>query len=517
MKKQLIHILAIAVLFLAGCDTTSTTTLLNGDFLPADTSLPNILSPEEGDTVLNLTADLRWTAKEGAEYYSIEVATDGAFAQQITGSPFRVAAPNTFYKLTLPSAGTYYWRLRASVTASGQYASSYFEAKEDCLYVYFPYDPADPDAKPDDTDKTGNIDNPYQTINRAMAEAYRLGISTVKVASRGEISAGNFAAYEEYFILKDGVNILGGYNPDFSIRHDFNTGLENNPYETRLEGKYNQNITIENIFAPTLIEGITIRTENNTGLEVKKSGCELVISKSIIISNNTNYSNALSLSSTGIRVTGNIIKSGNAQNTSYGIFNQYGDPEIVNNLIISGSSDEQTSYAIYNNYNAAKPVIINNTIIAGEAASFSQTSAGLYNYDIDSDCMPIVINNIIISTDNTDTRYGIYGSGAGDINYHYNCIYGNGGTDYTGITADGTNVTGVNPNLDADYKLTASSPDSVKYGGYDVYNDTENYEYVTPMDEYLTDIIGTDRTTGWPTASDPGNGGSGWSMGAYEY
>ncbi|HOW82328.1 MAG TPA: hypothetical protein PK573_07205, partial [Spirochaetota bacterium] len=490
MKKQLIHILATAALIITACDNTSTTTLLNGDFLPADTSLPNILSPEEGDTVLNLTADLRWTAKEGAEYYSIEVAIDEAFAQQITGSPFTVEVPNTFYKLTLPSAGTYYWRIRASVTASGQYASSYFDAKEDCLYVYFPYDAADPDAKPDDTGKTGNLDSPYQTINRALAEAYRLGISKVRVASRGEISAGNFAAYEEYFVFREGVSVQGGFNADFSERHDFSTGLENNPYETRLEGKYSQSIKIEEIYSPTLIEGLSIKTTKGMGLNIQNCGIDLIIRFCLIVSEMSyGGSTGLYILNSSSRIVKNLIKSSNnvELGLTAGLENIGGDPEIINNCIISGSMVNNGGYS-YGVHNDGDCILINNTIISGvtsyAGSENTATSTGLYSTDTNN---PVVINNIIITIDENYERYGIQATGGF---YYYNCIYGNGGTDHTGITLGTGNVT-VDPLLDADYKLTASSPSTVTGGGViDPFDIVE----ITPLDEYLLDIEGAART-----------------------
>lgn len=566
MKKQLIHILATAALIITACDNTSTTTLLNGDFLPADMSVPNILAPADGAAVIDadLVTDevevlLSWTGKSGAESYTVEVFSDDALTAHIPGSPFTVPAPETSVSIEVPSAGTYFWRVRASVTAAGLY-SDYrcFKALEDCLYVHFPYDPADPDAKPDDTGKTGNIDSPYQTINRAMAEAYKLGISTVKVASRGEISAGNFAAYEEYFSFKDGVSLQGGWSSDFTVRHDFSAGIDDNDYETKLAGKYYQPMKIEDIYTATLIEGFVLNpyldgvAYNTGGFIIENCGRDLIIRYCKIYSEGLGMQCAsLLVKYSAAQIICNRISSSESSSyTLFGVVNYYsdstlsgneiiansvsvtgelsclscgvqysGDGVLINNLIVAGNASGgigmSTSESFGLNINSGNPLVINNTIVGGNATTVSATacSYGLCN---ESDCFPLIINNIIMTNDLAGDSFGIYGSGVNgsgtdddDDNYYYNCLYSNNGINYTGITADVTNVT-VEPSLDSDYMFTASSPSTVTGGGV---IDPFTLAGITPLDEYLLDIAGVTRT---PTYVE-GSALTGWSMGAYEY
>ncbi|MDH4199155.1 MAG: hypothetical protein OEV66_02150 [Spirochaetia bacterium] len=125
---------------LAGCKgDTSTADLLNGNFINklADTSPPNILTPKDGE-VLGLKVVFQWTAKAGASKYTIDVATDSAFSNTITGSPFTVDAPNSSLTVDLSTNGTYYWRVKADTTTAGQYGSGSFDVVDSVIYVYCP-------------------------------------------------------------------------------------------------------------------------------------------------------------------------------------------------------------------------------------------------------------------------------------------------------------------------------------------------------------------------------------------
>ncbi len=515
--------------------------------------------PVKIDPELNDLLDMRlsWTAKSGADRYTLEVFSDRAMTEPVPGSPFSVSASDNFTNVVLPAAGVYWWRVRVSAPDSGQYSEpTSFDAREDCLYVYFPYDPDHPAARPDDTGRTGNIDSPFQSINRAITDADRYGISTIKVATRGRLNPydplSDFAAYTEHFMFLPGIVLKGGYRylapegsaPSMERADGFPDSLEDNPYETRLEGKYDT-ISIKNIFAPTTIEGFAIRTGKSMALDIQYCGRDLIVRDCIlsssyasegaaglyinfsdvqIIHNNISTADSANNSRfTGVEIRqgepvliNNMIMPGNVSSSSgsphsYGVMNA-GNPILVGNLIIAGNVTGDTSQSfscgILNDTDSS-PILVNNTIIGGDADSDGgmSSSYGMYNNSIPG----LVTNNIFLSmdTDSGDTRYGVFGTGLSDDNYYYNCIYVDGVTDYSGITLNSGSVT-VDPLLDAEHRPTASSPSAVQTGGIiDPFSKAD----IPVLDAYLSDILGAARTPAYVENSTD----TGWSVGAYEY
>jgi len=74
--KKILYIILASLLLVPACDTTSTSSLLDGDFLPADTSPPSNQYPDNGQVIIDLNNDeddpqfndvldmrLSWTAK----------------------------------------------------------------------------------------------------------------------------------------------------------------------------------------------------------------------------------------------------------------------------------------------------------------------------------------------------------------------------------------------------------------------------------------------------------------------
>ncbi len=92
---------------LVTCSTPVTTgDLLEGNVVLSDKTTPTIISPAStgGGRAPNLKTTLIWATKIPARYYEVEVASDSAFQNPISGSPFKVSAPTTELAITLPDA-----------------------------------------------------------------------------------------------------------------------------------------------------------------------------------------------------------------------------------------------------------------------------------------------------------------------------------------------------------------------------------------------------------------------------
>ena len=606
--KRITYIVIFAVLCMTGCDGTSTSEYLNGEFIDYlnDTTPPDAILPVAGEKVFNGTAVLQWTSKKGALFYTVEVTQDVSsdFTAQIPGSPFTVFAPDTVLSLDLPvESSTYCWRVRANITLPGQYGQSSFEAMDDSVYVYCPADV----SEPDDAGMAGNISKPYQRILRGIAEADRLNLDTVKVAARGNTTDG-FLPYNELVVLKDGINLFGGYTSLFT-----EAGRDSSVNTTIIKGEHGLTVKAKDIVLATVFDGFTVQGQDDgvdtysvyvdscyydftisncdiigavtdaegidsyglylvdspvnivdnviNGGELSGSGWSLCYSIAVYQSNAVIQNNNIiggiasdttygvyisdgspvltmntingpdsarnyygiyaegsnpeitdneiaggaeaSLSSIGIGFNGsdgslvlnNIISGNDAESASYGVLvinsgSQH--DKFINNLISSGVSPSTFGFSIVN----SNPLVLCNSIIGGEAADEpGSVSCGMRIND--DSYHPIVIDNIIVSIETSDERYGIDGLAAEHL---YNCYWSGGGTDYNGFSLH-TGEVAVNPNFTEEYRLKALSPDSVQFGGIDL-------SVLFGVYPYDTDLDGNPRTTG--------SGDTGWSMGAYE-
>lgn len=65
--------------------------------------------------ITGTTLDFTWATITGATSYTLEVATDNAFASPVTGSPFTITAPTVTQSVTgLTAATLYYYRIKAN-------------------------------------------------------------------------------------------------------------------------------------------------------------------------------------------------------------------------------------------------------------------------------------------------------------------------------------------------------------------------------------------------------------------
>lgn len=352
-------------MFILHCNNLSTREELDGGFLSMDTNPPAIQSPSPGGLALNKVANLRWAAIKFASNYEVQVATDNNF----TNILLKKTIADSFLDVTLPDAVTYYWRVRANLTAAGKYSQGSFEGMDDAVYVY-----CDASVSCIDDGLVGNKAKPFRTITRALTEASANRIGQVKVAARDLSST----AYREAINLVPKVSLYGGYTSDFK---ESNRNISTNV--TRI---YNDGVTAmyaAYLFASqnppyqqVIVEGLTFETG---------------------VTNTNTYGGYVLQSSENLVLRNNIFKSGNSAGETYGLFlsevTTVSSPNLVveNNTIIAGDPSQSTYWSFGLYIDAGSPVVRNNVILGGNIAAGSTGSIGLRTANSNA----VITNNTI--------------------------------------------------------------------------------------------------------------------------
>ena len=356
------------------------------------TSPPVFLTPLDTATT-GVNVQVIWTSISLAFNYTLDVCADVLCAQPVTNlgvngtagqvSPISILAPTTSASLTLPSSGTYYLKIRSNLTVGNPTAIS-INALDNNIYVYCPA-ATNPCS---DVGVVGNISKPYQTIAGAMSAAVSLGKKDVRIASR---DAGG-TAYTETFMIKDGINLHGGYNATFTTQD-----MVNNKTVVNTTGS--MVVFGRDVFQPTLIEGFVF---GNTGtldlsMAVKLDNCTGSLQFNKVTFNGQNVSKS--------NVTTPVTVS------SYAMYLTGSSPTITNSTINSGSITINTAsvagslintYGIYNT-NMSSPTITANIINTGninktlETALVPSYSTGIFNTGNSS---PIINNLNVINLGN---------------------------------------------------------------------------------------------------------------------
>ncbi len=431
-----------------------------------DRSAPLILAPSDGEQVPNLSSTIIWSSNSEASFYTVEVATDSGFNSQVTGSPFTVDAPESILALdssSLVSAVSYYVRVRSDITTTGSYSNIVlFEALSDTIYVSCPAG-----AVCDDTGKAGTLTNPYQTINKGILAAEKLGIGTIVVAGRGNSGSGN-DTYPEMVNVLPGTGIFGGYSPDFSQRDTavYTTIISNT-------GTFTVAVTGAKVSTGSVVlDGITIRGGTNGityALYVSDSDSSLTVRDSIISGGDASGSsygvyNIVSgtTSGTGPLYLNNQISGGNAALSSYGMYNRISSPSVNGNSITAGNSTgENVGMYVYH----GNPLVENNTAVSGGTSSTGKS----YGICIDNESTnSLILNSNTVSggTSTADSSYGIYAS-LGSAVFSGNTISG-GSAPAIGKTSYGVYGTGIDLTFTGDTITTSgASANSTAFNTYD--------------------------------------------------
>lgn len=162
----------------------------------------------EADAIVRAGTDVSfiWTPVNNAAFYTLYVFADGDPSRPAPGTPKIAAAPTETVQLP---EGRYLWRAVPDIAASADaVALRGLASLGESVHVYCA---ADQDCAPGATE-TGLVSAPFRSIGRAVAVAARLGLHEVRVASRGG------AGYRENIEIESGINLRGGYSPDFQSR-----------------------------------------------------------------------------------------------------------------------------------------------------------------------------------------------------------------------------------------------------------------------------------------------------------
>jgi hypothetical protein len=385
--------LVVSVGAFLSCEGTSTDDYLNGDFISSlgeDTTAPNILTPRNGEKILTINptnldpmpVTLQWTAKNTATHYTVEIATDPDFTDQIAGSPMTVA--DVSIEFTPPDARRYYWRVRADTTAAGSYGSASFDAMDATVYVYCP----DTDSTCSDSGMVGNKDNPYRTITAGLVEAQRIGLKKVKVASR---NSSVDTPYVETIPILNGVDIFGGYPPPGSASPDTafsDAARDSTANRTIITGDSVYGVFANNIFQKTTMDGFVINGPDEDlgtfGLYVVNSSKNLTIKNCVITGGGSDsfYTVGATFVDSFSLLEESAITGGVGRMSMGMIFQGYGSPEIKNSTIAGadlGSSgapcDDCESTGILMDWGF--PVITYCTIEGGKVVGDNARSIGV--------------------------------------------------------------------------------------------------------------------------------------------
>ncbi len=376
-------------------------------------SAPEAIAPEAGARFFSATTvSVSWTGRDGARSYLVEVANASDFANAVS---YPVVAdgpddpPPTSLTVDTPTAATYFWRVSSDISL-GASGGSFFEVLGNTSYVYCPAST----SACDDTGHAGNLSNPFQTINRALADAKEHGIGEVRVADRG-----GGVAYPELVILPGGSDLRGGYGPDFS-----DASQASGTFVTHIASGGTYTLYADGITTTTVVDSFhfdggsanvvhTLQVANCTGaltfsndtisggVAVTESVAAQVTAETALESG-PNFikdiltagdgalsSTALSVVSSSVSVSQSTLRGGASTNTSYGLFaadssggasviltdNDIASPAIGNAVstgvtVSNGAHSRITSNKIRGgstglDVNAATTVIANNDICAG--------------------------------------------------------------------------------------------------------------------------------------------------------
>ena len=320
------------------------------DNVYVDINPPVYISPEDEYVCIGGTLLLEWTTVIGATEYEIEVSSNSDFSTLILNSPIKVKAPYNFQQFKDLDPGTYYWRVRADVTKEGEYSTvageyRYFIVYDEYLYVYCPEN-----KQCSNLGKNGSKDYPYETISKALELAKIGSFKEIKVAARGGTDS-----YTDILDLADGVNLIGGYNTDFTIQNS-------TTYPTYVKAPV----------LPTEITGIVQANSHQKpitidGFELEKLGT----SDTLIGVFFQNMDNTITLKNC------NITVPSSANSNAYGMYN-YNTPDIVVENCSFTVGNGEFTYGIYN-YNATID-IRNSTMTAGVPLNEYGQSIGIYCY-----------------------------------------------------------------------------------------------------------------------------------------
>ncbi len=511
-----------------------------------DSAPPNYVAPLDGALLADPDVTLQWTGRRGAAWYEIEIAPEPTF---LNPTVYQVSSPATELPVHLEEDVTYYWRVRADVTALGEYSSvdggpAHFNRLGDAVHVFCPAGELCADSA-----WAGNRTRPLRTLAGALGLASQHQRGEVRVAARG-----GGEPYKGSVELLSGVDLLGGYSADFQTR-DPNTAV------TVVQASERYVARAVATAQSTVVDGLTLRGifgfDDTVGLEVLAGANGLLVRNCVIEAGPSLASSyGVAVVDGSVELRRCTIAGGESSERSIGIYlGSSGAVELVNSIVVTAGGDETIALAD----NGCASTISNNTLVAGPAASATLAIATLP--DLESPCAAgaagtSVTNTLLVTRGAAPARWGVQALGVSNpwralensafVDLGADGVYlmyeglgtgcaGDACTTLTevemmvdwrgGSDRDGGNIEMViNPFVDdagEDFHLRQGGLLEVDwrnliYGGKDTSGDNCG-DGADSCGGVSDDRDGAARTLDWPGGSDPTNSGAeGVSMGAHE-
>lgn len=184
-----------------GLELDPSTVVFNSFFGGADDAPPRILSPAIESVVRDSDVLLQWTAVAAARSYVVQIGTDPTFVADTAS--YSVDAPTTELAFAATEDITYYWRVRADLTAAGIWSEARFNRLGSVIFVGC--------GQATCPGGVGNRTKPIGSLIDAVSLARGSGISELRLRGDADFQGP---------LLGDGyaMTVRGGYDADFESR-----------------------------------------------------------------------------------------------------------------------------------------------------------------------------------------------------------------------------------------------------------------------------------------------------------
>ena len=335
-------------------DPAAASAVFIGFGTPSDTTAPDTLAPADDALVIGLSQVLVWSARNGATQYTVKVAHDPTCTAPILTQTLSAEATST--QVTLSSTGVYHWCVSSNLSGSAS-GHGVFHVTDSAVYVHCDTASCAPDAT-----EIGSPDAPMHSVQRAVALAQQLGLSTVRIAGR---SAG--ASYDEVVqIAGTGVDLVGGYDASFAI-------VDTTAHPTNIRFASSA-LILNGVSTPMLVTGIGFIADTTyapnavvvsnaelvtfrdvrmhaegagdaTGIRIAGTE-EVTLERVTITTSGANHAIAVaSIRTRQLRLVDSMLLPGNGLGlsaTSRGIWADGGALEVSGSSVVTGTSTSQT-------------------------------------------------------------------------------------------------------------------------------------------------------------------------------
>lgn len=306
-------------------------------FGASDTTPPTLVTPASGSAVAARAGVVRlaWSERFGAAQYTVELYRDAGLTQPVGGA--RVTSV-PWLDATLPVGHSYHWRVRADVTAPGQFSSvGSFGLLEGAVHVYCPA------AGSCGAQGLGTVEAPFQRVGDGLAFARRSGATCdVRIAGRG-----GGTPYRETLVVPPGARLQGGYDPGFVARD-----VGGNPTSITSSSIVTVQVQGARPQLPVSLDGLVLLNESTVdGFGVYAADCDSglsIVDCSITTADGQRRSTGIYLAKSGQSmgdgplILRTLALGGQATSASYGLAAQASAPTVIDSQLQAGAAPAES-------------------------------------------------------------------------------------------------------------------------------------------------------------------------------